>query len=229
MSEAEIIQMARVVSITSDRAYLNLKRAIDLFICLLALFFLLPLMTLIAVVIMLDSPGPCFFVQRRIGKDGRPFSIFKFRTMVDKHDDRAEQKFMAEYIAGKLAIDSSSKDKAIFKSAKAADITRVGRFLRSSSLDELPQILNVLRGDMSLIGPRPNVTWEVEHYSKAQYQRLAVLPGITGLAQVRGRSNISFHEIVTHDIEYIHNISLKLDLQILWWTVQKLLDQKDAG
>jgi lipopolysaccharide/colanic/teichoic acid biosynthesis glycosyltransferase len=186
-------------------------------------------MAVIALLIVLDSPGPFLYVQERVGKNGRLFRMYKFRTMVENHDSSAERKYMEDYIAGKVGPNVSADGTPTFKSATAAHITRVGNFLRKSSLDELPQVWNILRGEMSLIGPRPNVPWEVKQYTSHQYQRLAVLPGITGLAQVRGRSALSFQEIVEHDIEYVRNQSLKLDMQILWWTVIQVLEQRDAG
>jgi lipopolysaccharide/colanic/teichoic acid biosynthesis glycosyltransferase len=122
-----------------------------------------------------------------------------------------------------------AKSKEVYKPARAAQITRVGRFLRKTSLDELPQIINVLKGEMSLVGPRPNVPWEVEEYQPWHYERLEVLPGLTGLAQVRGRSDISFDRIVKYDVEYVEKQSLAMDFKILCWTVKSVVDGKGAG
>lgn len=185
----------------------------------------------IALIIVLDSPGSAFFVQERVGKNGRLFRLYKFRTMRIDHDGRHSRAFMQAYVAGQLPDnfeDIEGQDVG-FKPIKRKDITRVGRFLRKTSLDELPQIINVLKGDMSLVGPRPNVPWEVEAYHDWHYERLNVLPGITGLAQVHGRSNITFDEIVHHDIDYVKNLSLKMDLYILWRTFQFVLTTEGAG
>jgi lipopolysaccharide/colanic/teichoic acid biosynthesis glycosyltransferase len=140
--------------------------------------------------------------------------------MRSDHDTTADQAFMQSYIAGDLQYteDEMDTDRAFFKPPNQDKITRVGRILRKTSLDELPQVFNILRGEMSLVGPRPNVPWEVEKYRDWHLERLMVLPGITGLAQVRGRSNIMFDEIARYDIEYVKNLSLALDLWILWQT-----------
>jgi len=229
MSETEIYQVKRLAESAPTQVYPYIKRLIDLAICALALIWLLPIMGLIALAIVLDSPGSFLFVQTRIGKDGRPFRIYKFRTMSSNYDSSEDRKYMAAFVAGIAGPNKDGDGKTTFKPAMDAHITRVGRFLRKSSLDELPQIWNVLRGDMSLIGPRPNVPWEVEQYTDIQRQRLAVLPGITGLAQVRGRSNVTFQEIVEHDLDYVRRQSFALDMQILWWTVTQVLGQQDAG
>lgn len=196
------------------------KRLLDVFICLLLLPVGLMLMALISVAIVLDSPGSPIFMQERIGKGGKRFRLLKFRSMRIDHDTTSDQAFMQAYIEGNIHYtqDERDPDRAFFKPPNQDKITRVGRVLRKTSLDELPQIFNILRGEMSLVGPRPNVPWEVEKYCDWHLERLKVLPGITGLAQVRGRSNILFDEIVLYDIEYVRNLSLSLDLWILWQT-----------
>ena len=197
------------------------KRLVELLLCLVALPILLPIGVIAAIAIRLDSPGPIFFVQERVGKGSRFFKIIKFRTMHYNIDTNSHQTFMKEFVSGK--ITNNNGNHGVFKPFKSSQITRVGRVLRKTSLDELPQIINVLKGEMSLIGPRPNVPWEVEAYHGWHIERLEVLPGITGLAQVRGRSGITFNQIVRYDIEYIEKQSLKLDLQILWWTFASVL------
>jgi lipopolysaccharide/colanic/teichoic acid biosynthesis glycosyltransferase len=196
------------------------------------------LMILIALAIVFDSPGSPFFVQERVGKGGRRFRMVKFRTMRCDHNDQRDRAFMQAYVNGELAADMDSRDMdsrdmdsrdALNKPIKKGDITRAGRFLRKASLDELPQVINVLRGEMSLIGPRPNVPWEVECYRDWHYERLELLPGITGLAQVHGRSTISFDEIVTYDIAYIRNLSFRMDLQIMVQTVVSVFSGNGAG
>ncbi len=229
MSEAEIGHVAEVAGLASDPIYLVIKRLLDITICVAALLFLLPIMVLVALAIGIDSPGPFLYVQTRVGKNGRLFRMYKFRTMVANYDSSEDRKYMADYIAGRVTPKTGVNGETTFKAVRSMHVTRVGRLLRMSSLDELPQIWNILRGDMSLIGPRPNVPWEVEQYTPTQRQRLLVQPGLTGLAQVRGRSKLTFDEIVAYDLEYIRHQSLKLDLLILWWTLIKVLDFRDAG
>jgi lipopolysaccharide/colanic/teichoic acid biosynthesis glycosyltransferase len=200
--------------------YQTIKRTLEVLICLVSLPFLVPLFLIIALAIRLDSPGEVLFRQERIGKGGRRFKIIKFRTMYQDIDDGYHRNFMKAYIAGKIKpkTGQDKKDPQLFKPFTPNQVTKVGRFLRRTSLDELPQILNVLKGEMSFVGPRPNVPWEVEVYQGWHMERLEVTPGITGLAQVKGRSSLPFDEIVKADIEYIKKQSLWLDLKILWWT-----------
>lgn len=206
--------------------YSTVKRVFDIILCILALPLLLPLGILVAIAVRLDSSGPVLFIQDRVGKDGKTFKIIKFRTMYHDIDRSSHREFMKKYIGGQM--ESNGDSNKTFKPFKANQITRVGRILRKTSLDELPQLINVLKNEMSFVGPRPNVTWEVAEYSDWHAERLGALPGITGLAQVRGRSQITFDDIVKHDLEYIENQSLKLDLQILWWTVTSVLFSKGA-
>jgi lipopolysaccharide/colanic/teichoic acid biosynthesis glycosyltransferase len=193
------------------------KRVMDIALCLLAMPLALPLLVICALVIRIDSPGPVLFVQERIGKGGRRFRMYKFRTMQHNLDDSSHRAFMRAFVNGQ--IGSGENGGATYKPFHASQVTRVGRILRKTSLDELPQLINVLRGEMSLVGPRPNVLWEFEEYKGWHNERLEVLPGITGLAQVRGRSGINFDSIVKYDIEYIERQSPALDCKILWWTL----------
>ncbi|MCB0162740.1 MAG: sugar transferase [Anaerolineae bacterium] len=208
--------------------YQTTKRMLDLAICGLLSPFLTPVAFIIAILIRLDSFGPAFFIQERVGKDGRLFKVYKFRTMHHNIDRDSHRSFMKAFVNGQIKADSNDDDKPIFKPAQGAHITRVGRFLRRTSLDELPQLWNVIKGEMSLVGPRPNVTWEVEEYQGWHNERLELLPGITGLAQVKGRSAILFDEIVQYDIEYFERRSMKLDLQIMWWTFASVVLGKGA-
>jgi undecaprenyl-phosphate galactose phosphotransferase len=205
--------------------YSTTKRVLELICCLLMVPFFVPLTLLIAIIIRLDSSGPIFFTQERIGKGGRPFKMLKFRTMHHDIDRTAHQAFMKAFVNGNPKVKDGRE---VFKPFEKNQVTSVGRILRKTSLDELPQLINVLRGEMSLVGPRPNVSWEVAEYQGWHKERLEVLPGITGLAQVRGRSGIIFDEIVQYDIEYIKKQSLRLDLQILWWTFVSVLFRKGA-
>jgi lipopolysaccharide/colanic/teichoic acid biosynthesis glycosyltransferase len=217
----------------------------DVIICLVALPLVLPLMAICALVIRIDSPGPVLFIQERIGRGGRRFRMYKFRTMRTDLDDSAHRAFMKAYVGGQIGGDGEGSrsvslrhpasnppvnglfgdngGQTIYKPVQTSQLTRVGRVLRKTSLDELPQIFNVLKGEMSLVGPRPNVSWEVEEYRGWHCERLEVLPGITGLAQVRGRSGISFDRIVEYDIEYVEKQGPVLDLKILAWTLISVL------
>jgi lipopolysaccharide/colanic/teichoic acid biosynthesis glycosyltransferase len=241
--ELVIINPPRVFPCRKD--YQIAKRVMDVALCLLALPVALPLMAICALAIRIDSPGPIFFIQERIGRGGRRFRMHKFRTMQHNLDDSLNRAFMKAFVNGQIGGDGAGgKDGSfhclsaktsvnpllgnngngrIYKPIQDSQITRVGRILRKASLDELPQILNVLKGDMSLVGPRPNVPCEVDEYRSWHHERLEVLPGITGLAQVRGRSGISFDRIVKYDIEYVEKQSPALDLKILWWTLVAVL------
>ena len=224
-SEPEVIKH---VERRGDRArYLPLKRIIDLGLCLLALPLLLMLMGAIALLIVFDTPGSPLFIQERVGKDGRRFRMYKFRTMRADYSDENDREYMQAFVAGRPAERSADQD-AIHKPIRSGDITRVGRFLRKASLDELPQVFNVLTGEMSLIGPRPNVPWEVESYKEWHCERLDVLPGISGLAQVQGRSTLSFDEIAAYDVEYARTMSFSLDMEIMFATMSSVFSGKGA-
>ena len=199
------------------KEYQIAKRVMDVVLCLLLLPVTLPLMAICALAIRIDSPGPALFIHERMGKGGRRFRMYKFRTMPHNLDDRSHRVIMKAYVNGRIGDNGGGRK--TYKPSQASQITWVGRILRKTSLDELPQMINVLKGEMSLVGPRPNVPYEVEEYRFWHHERLEVLPGITGLAQVRGRSNIVFDRIVEYDVDYIARWSLALDLKILWWTL----------
>lgn len=196
--------------------YLRAKRLFDLTVCLLALPFLLVLFLLCALAIRLDTPGPILIAQERTGRDGGRFRMFKFRTMVRN----------AEELKASLA-HLNVLPPPDFKIPNDPRITRVGKFLRQSSLDELPQIINVLRGEMSLVGPRPT-SFQPSTYSLWHTYRLEVTPGITGLWQVNGRNATTFDERLRIDIEYIERCSFRLDLAILLKTVPAVLRRSGA-
>lgn len=200
------------------------KRMLDLAFCILLLPILLPLMAFCVLAIVLTSSGGPFFVQERIGKGGRRFRMYKFRTMREDIDNSRHRTFMKAFVNGEMHDGEETH-----KPAQSSQITAVGRILRKTSLDELPQIYNVLKGDMSLVGPRPNMEWEVEEYQLWHHERLEVLPGITGLAQVQGRSDISFEAIVNYDIEYVLQQGFQMDLKILWLTLGTVFLGKGAG
>jgi lipopolysaccharide/colanic/teichoic acid biosynthesis glycosyltransferase len=185
-----------------------LKRTLDITFSSLALLVTAPVMLGIAIAIRMDSEGDTFYKAQRIGRKGRTFSCYKFRTMVNNADQlKADLEHMNE------------RDSVLFKIAKDPRVTRIGRVLRKYSLDELPQFYNVLRGDMSLVGPRPPMASEVEKYDLAHLRRLDVLPGITGLWQVEARQDPSFDSYISLDTAYVENWSLLMDLRILARTV----------
>jgi exopolysaccharide biosynthesis polyprenyl glycosylphosphotransferase len=194
------------------RAGRLIKRLLDIALALLVLVVFAPVLGLIALLIRLDSPGPAVFTQRRVGEDGRPFDILKFRSM----------RVGAEEQQSKLQ-ELNQASGPLFKIKADPRVTRMGRFLRRSSLDELPQFVNVLRGEMSVVGPRAGLPPEVAQYQAWQRQRLEVPPGITGLWQVSGRSDLSFDEMCLLDVYYIENWSLGLDLTIMLRTVPSVL------
>lgn len=210
------------------RIYLSISQLLNIIICLPFIPVLLVVMAIIAIAIKLDSPGPVFFVQERVGRYGKRFRMYKFRTYSHSHDPKADQAFMKAYISGKVT-NTGVTTMPLFKPNNQAQITRLGSLLRKTSLDETPQIINILRGEMSLIGPRPNIPWEVETYQLWHTERLDVLPGITGLAQVKGRSNLCFDDLVRYDIHYVRNQSLIMDFKILWWTILTVLTGHGAG
>ena len=208
------------------------KRVFDIVVAVIALVVLFPVMALIALAIKLDSPGPVLHVQKRLGKDGQVFDFYKFRSMRAEIDHtQSHRQFAAAFIRGQLPVEGDDDDvDRIFKPpTDNQNITRVGRFLRRSSLDELPQLLNVLRGDMSIVGPRPNMWYELEFYKEWHKRRLDVLPGLTGLPQIRGRSRLRFDEIVELDIQYIENLSFWLDLEIILQTLPAMITANGAG
>jgi exopolysaccharide biosynthesis polyprenyl glycosylphosphotransferase len=189
-----------------------LKRVLDITLSSLALVVLSPLLLVIAIAVKLDSPGPIFYRARRIGRKGRTFNCMKFRTMVTN----------AEQLKEKLA-HMNERDGILFKMTNDPRITRVGRVLRKYSLDEIPQFFNVIRGDMSLVGPRPPIASEVERYDLAHLRRLDVLPGITGLWQVEARQDPSFDSYISLDTAYVENWNLWLDLKILVRTISVVI------
>jgi exopolysaccharide biosynthesis polyprenyl glycosylphosphotransferase len=191
---------------------LALKRGFDIMVSGLFLVLLSPLLLIIAVLVKLDSPGPAIFKQTRIGRGGRKFTVYKFRTM----REGAEQEQDA-------LQDLNEAQGALFKIKEDPRRTALGKFLRRRSLDELPQLYNVLRGEMSMVGPRPQLVGEVEQYQAWHKKRLETWPGMTGLWQVSGRSDLSFDDMVLLDIYYVENWSLLLDLRIALKTIPAFL------
>jgi exopolysaccharide biosynthesis polyprenyl glycosylphosphotransferase len=200
------------------------KRALDLLLVGLASLVALPVCLVIAAIIKLTSPGPVLFVQERLGRNGRPFRFYKFRSMRHDADDAIHRQFAAMFINGdEDGCKAQNGGKTGYKLEADPRVTPIGRWLRRTSLDELPQLLNILKGEMSLVGPRPPISYEIENYQPWHLERLKVTPGLTGLWQVMGRSRVSFDEMVHLDLHYINHWSLQLDLKILLRTVPVVL------
>jgi lipopolysaccharide/colanic/teichoic acid biosynthesis glycosyltransferase len=193
------------------RLQLALKRTFDILLSASALVFLLPLIALLALTVKLESRGPAFYRHRRVGKDGRPFDLLKFRSMVARGDDSA----YLEYLHKLIESERNGKGLPYRKMESDPRITRVGRFLRRFYLDELPQVLNIMVGDMSIVGPRPHVELEVKSYTPEQQRRLTVRPGATGLWQATGKAECTFSELIAMDLKYIDEWNLALDLKII--------------
>ena len=192
-----------------------LKRTFDLIFAALAILLLLPLWLLIALLIKLDSRGRVFYTQERVGMDGRLFLLYKFRTMQANADADLHREYQRAFIAGRAEANLGNETKPTYKLLADPRITRIGKILRRTSLDEVPQLLNVMSGDMSLVGPRPPIPYEVEAYELWHRKRLDMKPGLTGLWQVSGRNRLPFEEMVRLDLFYIENWSLLLDLKII--------------
>jgi lipopolysaccharide/colanic/teichoic acid biosynthesis glycosyltransferase len=230
------VQSVETKDKASQRIYFCWKRVFDVFLATMFLIMLLPLMLLIASLIKLDSPGPVLFIQNRIGvkrrTEGhrvvwivRPFAFYKFRSMVTNADQSLHESYVREFREGR---NNGSGNGTAFKLSNDSRVTRFGRILRKTSLDELPQLVNVLKGDMSLVGPRPVPTYEVALYANSHYERLSALPGITGLWQVKGRCQVPFEEMMRMDIEYARQASLWLDAKILLLTIPAVLSGRGA-
>lgn len=202
----------------------RLKRGLDVLLAGLALALVSPVFLLFAILIKRSSPGPVFFVQERLGRDGRPFKFYKFRSMVHNSDDTIHRQFAAMFIAGdESGCAASNSGEKVFKLKRDPRITPIGAFLRRTSLDELPQLINIVKGEMSLVGPRPPIAYEIENYQPWHMERLKAVPGLTGLWQVSGRSSVSFDEMVRLDIRYINEWSFSRDLAIIAKTIPVVL------
>jgi lipopolysaccharide/colanic/teichoic acid biosynthesis glycosyltransferase len=196
------------------------KRALDVIGSIIALVLLSPLFLIVAVLIKLTSPGPVIFRQQRIGQGGVPFTFYKFRSMRADNDDRVHREFVASLIDGKPTSGQVAGTTGQFKMKADPRVTPIGRFIRKTSIDEIPQFWNVLKGDMSLVGPRPPVPYEADRYKTWHRRRIFDLkPGLTGIWQVEGRSRVSFDEMVRMDLRYLRESSLSFDLKILLKTV----------
>lgn len=217
MCPVEGLPLMHVEPPVFDGALMQTKRLLDILFSLVGLVLCMPLFAVIALAIRLDSAGPVVFAQRRVGKNGKEFTMLKFRTMVVDAELRLKDLQHANDGAGPL-----------FKMKNDPRVTRIGRFLRKLSLDELPQIINVLRGDMSLVGPRPPLQSEVDAYESHTFRRLLIKPGLTGLWQVSGRSDLSWDESVRLDLYYVENWSVVGDLIIMWHTFKAMIRPQGA-
>jgi exopolysaccharide biosynthesis polyprenyl glycosylphosphotransferase len=200
-----------------------IKRAFDVVVSAFLLVVLSPLLLLATLVVRLSSPGPVIFKQQRVGIGGNLFDLLKFRTMFVGSDQTTHQDFARGWITGHSLEDNGSEKPVVHKMQRDPRITPVGRLLRASSIDELPQLWNVLRGDMSLVGPRPPIPYELRNYTEWHRRRLAMPPGLTGLWQVGGRNHLSFEDMVRLDLDYIEQWSIGLDIGILLRTVPALV------
>lgn len=198
-------QVATPVTLHASPTYMRLKRVLDAYVATCALLAFAPVILTIVWLIRRDSPGPGLFRQTRAGRGGRPFTLYKFRTMrsdVDPYGDSPE-------------------------SGTDPRITRLGRFLRETSLDELPQLINVVRGEMSLVGPRPLLMQQIPEWNERQRGRLLVPPGLTGLAQVHGRGSVPIEDKLEMDVAYVESVSLRTDAEIVWKTFRTVLSRSD--
>lgn len=195
----------------------NIKRAFDFFISVFLVILISPIMLLTALIIKLESPGPILFKQERIGVWGKPFLCFKFRSMENDADQKKAE-----------LMDLNEADEVVFKIKDDPRVTKVGRIIRKLSIDELPQLFNVIKGEMSLVGPRPPVPIEVAQYEFETFRRLDALPGITGLQQVSGRSELEFQRWIELDFQYIQEQSLLKDIEILIRTIPSVISGKGA-
>jgi lipopolysaccharide/colanic/teichoic acid biosynthesis glycosyltransferase len=214
--------LGRVVDATGNAAYAIAKRAVDIIVAATLLLVLLPVFALIGLAITLDSGAPVFYLGSRVGRFGRPFRALKFRSMREGADQSAHIAFIQSLLREETKC-------AVYKVPNDARITRVGGFLRRTSLDELPQLWNVLRGEMSLVGPRPDVPYAVDEYTDWMRVRLVAKPGITGLWQVSGRSRLSLVDMYRLDVSYIAQASLFTDLSILVRTLPVVLGRDGAS
>lgn len=207
------------IKVKDNQVYLFLKRSLDILASLAGLIVLSPLFLIVALAIKIEDPkGSVFFSQQRCGKDNKLFPMYKFRSMVSNAEELLEE-----------LKEMNEMDGPVFKIKEDPRITKVGKFIRKTSIDELPQLLNVLKGDMSLVGPRPAIPHEVAEYNEYQIQRLLVKPGITCIWQVSGRNTIGFDEWIEMDLEYIKTRSFLLDLKLIFKTVGVLFGDKNAS
>ena len=189
--------------------YIQIKRGLDIILSILGLIFLSPILLVTALAVKIDSKGEIIFKQERIGRNGKVFKIYKFRSMV---------------------VGAEKKGTGVYSGKNDARVTKVGKFIRATSIDELPQLVNILKGEMSFIGPRPVLTyhpWKYEEYTEEQLKRFKVRPGVTGLAQINGRKQLEWNKRIEYDVEYVNKLSFLIDLRIFFKTIIKVLLMKE--
>ncbi|MBP1870218.1 exopolysaccharide biosynthesis polyprenyl glycosylphosphotransferase [Clostridium tertium] len=213
IEEQEIIQIERKENILYEVS----KRALDVIASFLGLVILSPILLIVAILIKLESKGPAIFSQSRIGLNGKEFKMYKFRSMVQNAEELKEKLAKQNEMSGPM-----------FKMKNDPRITKVGKFIRKTSIDELPQLLNVLKGDMTLVGPRPSLPREVEKFESWMLKRLEVKPGLTCYWQVSGRNNIDFYEWMKLDLKYANDMNFWLDIKLIFKTVAVLFGDKNA-
>lgn len=201
-----------------NKPYIYVKRGIDVILSTIALVVLSPLFLILAILIKLDSKGPVFFLHTRIGKNGKNIKIYKFRTMVTN----------AEELIKEFTPEQMKEYKENYKLTNDPRITKIGKFLRKTSLDELPQLINIIKGDLSIIGPRPVVKDELEKYGENMAKFLSVTPGLTGNWAANGRNNTTYEERMKLELEYVDNISLKTDIKIFFQTIYAVIKKEGA-
>lgn len=227
---SDVLKLMLEDSIKHSPLSLAMKRAFDILASTLGLLALSPLMLIVAVLVKTSSPGPVIFRQKRLGSKGIPFTFYKFRSMRSDTCDKIHREFVLKLIDGNhSAINNGNNENPLYKMKADPRVTKVGRFIRKTSIDELPQLFNVLKGDMSLVGPRPPLSYEAEKYQSWHLRRiLEMKPGITGLWQVEGRSRTGFDDAVRLDVRYLQTWSFMLDLKILFKTVSEVLRCRGA-
>lgn len=207
------------IELNDNMLYLFFKRILDIFASFIGLILLSPIFIIVAIAIKLENPkGNVFFYQERCGKDNKLFKMYKFRSMIINAEDLLEE-----------LKEMNEMDGPVFKIKEDPRITKVGKFIRKTSIDELPQLLNILKGEMSLVGPRPAIPHEVEEYNEYQKQRLLVKPGLTCIWQVSGRNTINFDEWIEMDLEYIKTRSFFIDLKLIFKTIGVLFGDENAA
>lgn len=202
----------------SKKVYIKIKRVIDVILASVALILLSPLFAIIAIAIKIDSKGPVFFAHKRIGKNGKIIKLYKFRSMV----------INAEELIKSFTPEQMREYKENYKLTNDPRITKVGKFLRKTSLDELPQLINIINGDLSIIGPRPVVADELEKYGVNKDKFLSVTPGLTGYWTANGRSNTTYEQRMEMELYYIDNLSLKMDIKVFFKTILSVLKKEGA-
>lgn len=217
LSEMKVTSKSSFKTRWKERVYNCFKRIFDVLFSSIGLVLIFPLLLIVIVAIKVDSKGPAIYRQRRVGKNGKYFTMYKFRSMVTNADDLLDQ-----------LKDKNECDGPVFKISNDPRLTKVGIFIRKYSIDELPQIINILKGDMSIVGPRPPLINEVEQYTEYEYKRLSVKPGLTCYWQISGRSDISFQHWIELDLKYINERSLWTDAKIIIKTFPAVLGHRGA-